>query len=411
MKSVLEKIKKLNIRNLETCKYMNIKELRSETKGCLTTIHFNNAGASLMPDVVLDAIKGHFDLESSIGGYEAAALRANEIEKTYHSVAKLLNTESKNIALVSNATDAYNKALSSIVFQAGDVVLTTSTDYSSNHIAFMSLQKRFGIFVTIVKNSENGQVDVAEFENVIKKTNPKLVAVTHVPTNTGLVQPVEEIGTLCQKYDILYLVDVCQSVGQLNVDVQKIKCDFASATCRKFLRGPRGAGFLYVSDKALAMNLEPLFLDMCGANWTGEKSYQTLPSARRYEYWESACALTLGMGVATDYLLEIGIENIEKRNTELRKYFIAQLHTLDGLRILDKGENLSNIITVDFEKMPNLFVKQALYKNKINTTISGLTAGLLDFKEKEVQDALRFSPHYYNTTEEIDIMIDVLKKM
>ncbi len=389
---------------------MDIQKLRSETKGCATTIHFNNAGASLMPDVVLETVKSYFDLEAAIGGYEAAIFKAKEIEKCYESVARLLNCEAKNIAFTSSATDSYNRALSSIPFQSGDIILTTESDYVSNHLAFMCLQKRFGIFIHSIANDDSGQINIQEFEMAIKKTNPKLVAVTHVPTNSGLIQPIEEIGQLCKKYDILYLVDVCQSIGQLPVDVTKIQCDFASSNTRKFLRGPRGCGFLYVSDKVLQMQLEPLFMDISGAVWTSEKSYQPVATAKRFEDFEFAFALVLATGVAVDYFLEIGAENIQKRNAELCKYTIAKLKEIKGVRVLDKAPNLSSIITIAIEKYSILELRNYLNSLKINTSYSAKSSALIDYTKKNVTEALRISPHYYNTEAEIDVLIEALKK-
>ena len=387
---------------------MNINKLRSETKGCATTIHFNNAGASLMPDVVLETIKSYFDLEAAIGGYEAAIYKAKEIEKCYESVGRLLNCEAKNIAFTGSATDSYNRALSSIPFQNGDMILTTESDYVSNHLAFMALQKRFGVFVHSVANDASGELNIAEFEMAIKKTNPKLIAVTHVPTNSGLIQPVEEIGKLCKKYDILYLVDVCQSVGQLPVDVMKIQCDFASSNTRKFLRGPRGCGFLYVSDKILAMGFEPLFIDISGATWTSEKSYKSVPTAKRFEDFEFAFALVLAAGVAADYFCEIGAENVQKRNAELCKYAISKLQKIKGVRVLDFAPNLSSIITIAIENYSTLEMRNHLNSLKINTSYSAKSSALLDYTKKNVTEALRISPHYYNTEAEIDVLIEAI---
>jgi selenocysteine lyase/cysteine desulfurase len=385
---------------------MDINQLRSETKSCNTTIHFNNAGAALMPDVVLQTVQNYTTFEAEVGGYEAAYLRDNEIKAAYAAVARLINAKVENIAFTSSATDAYNRALSSIIFQSGDVILTTESDYISNHIAFMALQKRFGIFVHNVPNNAEGEIDIADFERVIKKINPKLVAVTHVPTNSGLVQPVIAIGELCKKYDILYLVDACQSVGQLEVDVEKIHCDFLSATSRKFLRGPRGIGFLYVSDKALALNLEPLFIDLAGAIWTSEKSYTLIKTAKRFEDWEFNYSLVLGMGVAAAYCVEVGIKNIENQNKILRDYLTSQLQTIKKVKDIDIAPHLSNIVMLQIENYDVLAIRNKLYDFKINTAYSHRTSALIDYTKKNVQEALRLSPHYYNTKQEIDFFIE-----
>ena len=215
-----------------------IQSLRADTPGTKERIHFNNAGASLMPTPIIAAIKQHIDLETKIGGYEAAAQEAEAIQGFYNSTAKLLNTKARNIAYTSNATDSYSKALSSIPFEQGDIILTTRQDYASNQIAFLQLAKRFGVQIVRAGNADSGAVDLDSVASLIRKHQPKLVAITHIPTNSGLIQPVGAIGEMCRKEDILYLVDACQSAGQVVLDVEKIRCDFLSVTMRNFMRGP-----------------------------------------------------------------------------------------------------------------------------------------------------------------------------
>ncbi len=242
----------------------NLAQLRADTPGCAHRTHLNNAGASLPPLPVLRAMQNHLDLESRIGAYEAADEKAADIAGFYESIARLLNARPHNIAFATSATDAYARALSAVPLRPGDVILTTENDYVSNQIAFLALQKHRGIHLVRARDSEEGGVDIADFESLIKKCHPKLAAVTHVPTNSGLVQPVETIGKICREHEVWYLVDACQSAGQMTLDVEKIRCDFLSATLRKFLRGPRGAGFLFASDRALEAGLE-MPLPTCAA--------------------------------------------------------------------------------------------------------------------------------------------------
>ncbi|HNV31080.1 MAG TPA: aminotransferase class V-fold PLP-dependent enzyme, partial [Cyclobacteriaceae bacterium] len=273
---------------------MDIELLRQQTPGCAEKIHFNNAGASLMPQSVIDAMVDHINLETTSGGYEAADLKAKEITGFYDSAAQLINCKATNIAFTSSATNSFSRALSCIPFQEGDSILLANEDYISNQIAFLSLQKRFKIKILRAASLASGGVDVDDMKHLMDAHHPKLVSLTHVPSNTGLIQPVEEVGKLCAERDIYYLVDGCQSVGQIPVDVKKIKCDFLSATMRKFLRGPRGAGFLYVSDKIINQKLEPLFIDMRGADWITADEYTPRMDARRFEDWELPYALVLG---------------------------------------------------------------------------------------------------------------------
>ncbi|MEK7257062.1 MAG: aminotransferase class V-fold PLP-dependent enzyme, partial [Bacteroidota bacterium] len=246
-----------------------------------------------------------------------------------------------------------------------------------------------------------GGVDAQSMQELMDVHQPKLVAVTHVPTNSGLVQDVHSIGKLCRERGIWYLVDACQSAGQMPLDVQAIGCDFLSATMRKWLRGPRGAGFLFASDRVLEIGLEPFCPDMAGANWVGANRYQILENARRFEYWEKPYALLLGSKVAVEYVLELGLEGIEKRVTALADLARQQLSALPGVRILDRGERQCGIVTVAVENCDGAELKQALLAANVNVSISMREFAVIDFDEKGVKWALRMSPHYFNTPDEI----------
>ena len=390
---------------------LDIAALRRDTPAVQNLIHFNNAGASLMPQPVLEAIQKHLILESEIGGYEAAEAAQAQTGRFHSSLAQLLNTSAGNIAGTASATDAYARALSSIPFQAGDVILTTDNDYVSNQLAFLSLKNRYGIKVVRAGDCAEGGVDVADMELKIRQLQPRLVAVTHVPTNSGLVQPVAAIGEICRAHGLIYLVDACQSVGQLPVDVTEINCDFLTATCRKFLRGPRGTGFLYVSDRMLEAGFAPIFVDMHSAVWQSADRFEVAPTAKRFEDWEFPVALLIGAAVAADYALQIGLAAIERRNSELRHYLRQKLAEIPSVRILDEGKTLCNLITMEAVGTTATNLKKALSSVKINTSVSPRGGALIDFTRKGVQEALRISPHYYNTTDEIDVFADALKRL
>lgn len=389
---------------------MNLEQIRNDTPGCQKKIHFNNAGASLQPKIVTESIKEYISFESLHGGYESADIRSAEISEFYGSAAKLLNTSAKNIAFTSSATSAFALALSSIPLQKNDAILIANEDYISNQLAFLSLQHRFGIKLLRAQSLATGGVDLDHFEKLMDQHQPKLVSLSHVPTNTGLIQPVEEIGALCNNRNIPYLLDACQSVGQLDVDVKKIGCDFLSATMRKFLRGPRGAGFLFVSDRVIEKKLTPLFVDMRGAEWTGPDTYEVRMNAKRFEEWELPYALVLGSKAAMNYALEVGIDTIYARNNSLCEILRSKLNSIE-LKVLDHGTNLSSIITVEMPgKKPNE-VLEYLRAMHINTSTSQLANAQLDFRSKKVDWALRISPHYYNTEDEIDTLIQALEDL
>lgn len=389
---------------------MDIEQIRKDTPGCEKKIHFNNAGASLPPLPVTEAIRDYLSFESLTGGYETADIKSDEIAGFYDATGKLLNTSSSNIAFTSSATHAFALAVSSIPMQKGDTVLIANEDYISNQIAFLSLQNRLGIKLLRANSQSSGGVDVDHMEKLMDQHQPKLVSLSHVPTNTGLIQPVEEVGQLCKRRNITYVVDACQSVGQIPLDVNKIGCDFLSATMRKFLRGPRGAGFLFVSDNIIEKKWAPLFVDMRGAEWTGPETYEVQMNAKRFEEWELPYDLVMGSKAAIEYALRTGIENIEERNKSLCDILRSKLNSIE-LRILDQGSTQSSIITLEMPDKQPKEVLEYLRAININTSTSQLSNAQIDFGSKKVNWALRLSPHYYNTEDEIDTLIQALEDL
>ena len=390
---------------------LDLARLRAETPGCASRIHFNNAGSGLMATPVLEAITEYLELEAELGGYEAADAREEAIHDFYAATAQLLGCKARNIAFASNATDAFARALSSIPFASGDLILTTRDDYISNQIAFFSLRKRFGVDVVHAPNVPEGGVDVGAMERLMRERRPRLVAVTHIPTNSGLVQPVAEIGRRCRELELLYLVDACQSVGQYAIDVEQLGCDFLSATGRKFLRGPRGSGLLYVSDRALAAGYEPLFIDMRGARWVGPENYRQVETAARFEDWEFSYATLLGSAAAIRYALTVGIDVIAERTPALGAALRERLAELDGVRIFDRGRRRCAIVTFTVDAWNSEVLMTELRRRRINSSVSAREHALYDFTDKGVEACVRMSPHYYNTEQEVDEVVDAVREL
>jgi len=384
---------------------------RAETPGCERLVHLNNAGAALGPRAVRDAIDAHLDLEERLGGYEAADAQAAPIQQAYAGVARLLGARARNIALVQNSTVAFAQAISAFDFGPGDVLLTSRADYASNQIMYLSLARRRGVEIVRAPDAPEGGVDAEEVRRLVSRRRPALVALTWVPTNSGLVQPVEGVGRICQEAGVPYLVDACQVVGQMPVDVRRIGCDYLAATARKFLRGPRGIGFLYVSDTRLEAGAHPLLVDMHGATWVEADAFDLTPDARRFETWEFAHALVLGLGAAATYALDVGLANARDRARELAAYARTRLAMVPGVRVLDRGPELCAIVTAAVAGRDAKEIKLALRQRGINTSSPEREDAVIDMDEKQASSALRISPHYYNTKEEIDIAIEALKEI
>jgi selenocysteine lyase/cysteine desulfurase len=384
---------------------------RNDTAAALAgRIHLNNAGAALMPQPVVAAVREHLDLEVHLGGYEAAAAASADIEACYDDVGSLVGARRRNIAFVENATVAFAQALSAFDFDRGDVILTTRNDYVSNQLMYLSLARRLGVEVIHADDAAEGGVDLDSLRDLVHRRKPKIVAATWIPTNTGLVQPAAAIGEICAAAEVPYLLDACQAIGQIDVDVAGLHCDFLAATARKFLRGPRGIGFLFVSDRMLEQERAPLFIDMRGADWVDPDRYALDGSARRFENWEFAWSLVLGVGAAARYAQTVGIGAAGQYAAELTAYARDRLAALPGVRVLDHGPELAAILAAEFEGHDAGEIMIRLREQAINTNATYRNYAVLDMDAKAAASALRVSPHYYNTRREIDILANAVEE-
>lgn len=384
----------------------DVDRARRDTPGAAKVAHLNNAGAALMPTSVSDAVIAHLRLESEMGGYEAAAVAHDQVEHTYGAIARLIGCEADEVAVVENATRAWDMAFYGLTFGPGDRILTARAEYASNVIAFLQVARRTGAVVEVVDNDESGQVSVEDLRQRLNdgKGPVRLVAITHVPTQGGLVNPAEEIGAATREAGVLFLLDACQSVGQLPVDVERLGCDFLSATGRKFLRGPRGTGFLYVRRDVLDQ-VEPPFLDLHAATWTAPDQYQMRPDARRFENWETNYATKIGLGVAADYALSWGLDAIEARVTGLADRLRERLVVTPGVQVHDQGERRCGIVTFTLDGVPAQQVQQHLADRGVNVSVSLVDYARLDLPDRGLPDLVRASVHYYNTDDELDQLV------
>jgi selenocysteine lyase/cysteine desulfurase len=389
---------------------MNIDQIRKDTLHCEDFIHFNNAGAALPTKYVNEAIIKFLKEEEAIGGYEMEAKHTESISQIYHEIAKLIRCQHDEIAITDNASTAFSKALYAIPFSAGDEIITSEIEYSSNYLNYLKLSKDKGIKIVTVPVDERGPIDVKQLEASISKRT-KLIAVTHMPTSSGAIAPVKEVGKIAKAHDILYLVDTCQSIGHYPTFVDELHCDFLTGTSRKYLRGPRGLGFLYAR-KSIYKSLDPFMLEAMGANWKSKEAYDLNYTSKMFEAYEKSYALMMGLQEAFKYTNSLGIENIWGRINELGTYARSLFIQKEGLQLQDgNGEELSGIITLTIKNKSSEEIQKELSKHKVNISLCKPFTSLTDMQRKGLDASCRLSLHYYNTKAEIESVSDILQNM
>jgi selenocysteine lyase/cysteine desulfurase len=374
--------------------------LRADTPACGRLIHFNNAGASLMPDPVFDAVVGHLELERRIGGYEAAAARQDVLAGLYDRFADLFRVRREEIAFIESATRAWDMAFYALPLREGDHIITHVAEYASSYLAFLQLAERRGVEIDIAPSDWSGQIDVDALP-ALMTPRTRVINLVHVPTQGGLVNPAEEVGRFAREHGLIYVLDACQSVGQLDIDVPKIGCHILSGTGRKYLRGPRGTGFLYVSGEILE-RLEPPFIDMRAATWTDKDSYELAAGSQRFENWESYVAGRVGLATAVEYALEIGLPAIEERVTRLAAQLRAGLEQVDGIRVTDLGQRKCGIVTFESAREEPTELARRLRGAQVNISVTDRASARLDFEQRDIGELARASVHYFNTGTEIE---------
>lgn len=378
---------------------IDLARVRADTPGTANVAHLNNAGAALMPAPVLAAVVGHLEREAAIGGYEAHAEALEKVEATYGKAARLIGAAPDEIAFIENATRAWDMAFYGLRFSPGDRILTGAHEYVSNYQAYLQVSQRSGATVEVIPSDNSGQVSPEALERMIDG-RVKLIGLTHVPTNGGVVNPAAAIGRIARAAGIPYLLDACQSVGQMPIDVAEIGCDMLSTTGRKYLRGPRGTGFLYVR-RSMLERIEPPMVDTHAATWPARDAFVWRADARRFENWETSYAGRLGLGAAIDYALGLGLDAIYARIRSLADTLRTRLGEISGVTVRDLGRERCGIVTFTLAGTEAEAVKAALSAQRINVSTTTVNGTRIDMEQRSLAAMTRASVHYYNSEEEI----------
>lgn len=387
-----------------------VDRLRAETPGVVDHIHLNNAGAALPSRPVLDRQIAHLELEARVGGYRAARMVAAELHGVRASIGRLVGADAGEVALHQSATDAWNTAVVSFLMglEAGDRVVMDRAVYGSHAITLLRLARRLGLDLAVVQDDAVGQLDVDHLAALVARPRTRLVCLTHIPTSSGLVNPVEAAGAVCRAHGVHLVLDACQSAGQVPLDMARIGCSALAATGRKYLRGPRGTGFLVVDRTAFGA-FEPFAPDLRAAAWTGAGEYALVDDARRYETWEHGVAGLLALGVAVDAALGHTVAALSDRIERLADTLRVGLSEVPGVTVRDKGDRLCGICTFDVRGQTATDVAEALHARGVRVSVTHKTSAQLDLGARELDAVVRASVHAYNTDAELEEALDAVR--
>jgi selenocysteine lyase/cysteine desulfurase len=399
---------------VEVAGSIDVEAERAATPGCATVVHLNNAGAALPSSSTLRTVVEHLELESERGGYEAAAIQADRLAALRSSAARLLGAQHSEVVVTGSDTQGWARALWGLALGGGVArgqrLLADRLSYDSHYLGLLQVCELTGATIEVVPSTNSGTIDVDALAGLLERGGVALVSVTHVGTHRGLVNPVEEVGAVCRRAEVPFFLDACQSVGQLPVDVERFECDVATATGRKWLRGPRGTGLLFVRE-SFADRLRPPGIGWAGALWEDGDHYRLRPGAERFAEFEGPIAAQLGLGAAIDHVLALGIDPIAERVGGLAERLRASLDAVDGVGVHDGGTRRSGIVTFTTRAASSAELVAAASTSGINVSVSEASFARLDMAPPHPTAVVRASAHYYNTEAELDRLVDVVASL
>lgn len=386
-----------------------ITRVRGQTPGLNGRIHFDNSGSALMPEPVIAALHRAIERDAAVGGYVAQEQQAAAMEGGYASLTKLLGGDVSDYAFVGSAVDGWTKAFYSLPLKSGDNIVTAYNEYCSNYIAYLQMKKNRGVEIRVARHAPTGGVDLEHLQALIDGRTA-LISISHMPSSSGEINPAEKVGEIARAAGVLYQLDACQSVGHVPVNVERIGCDIMTGTSRKFLRGPRGIGFLHVGKKARSV-MEPVVLTNQSAEWTSASDYTLRQDARVFEAWERSVANQLGFSAAIDYLLELGVNEATAQIAQNAAYLRERIADMKNVKVECPANAASAIITFNVDGHTPSEVKNTLEQQNIAVQTASVVHTRLDLEERGITAAVRVSPHYYNDVGEMDTLLAALESL
>ena len=379
---------------------LDLARIRADTPGCGSIAHFNNSGSSLPPRPVVDAVIDYLRTEERMGGYEAESERHDDLERLYSTTSTMLGCSTDEIAFTANASDSWWRAFSSIPLSAGDRVLTGHSEFQTGGFGLLQARER-GVIVDVIPNNHHGEIDLDVLDSRMGD-DVRAIVLTQISMSNGAVQPAAAVGKRARSVGAVYLLDACQAAGQMPLDVDDLMCDFLLFTGRKFMRGPRGTGVLYARSSVIEHLGQTPFIDGRSADWASADTYAYRDQARRFEFGEQNFAGKVGLGVAIEYALDIGLEAIANRVQGLAARLRDELEALPAVTVRDEGTIQSGIVTFTVDGHPPLEVRSTLGRLGINVSSPGRENAQWDLGARGLEMVVRAGVHYFNTDEEID---------
>ena len=382
---------------------IDLERVRADMVGVDDIVHLNNCGSALPPRCVVDAQVDYLRAEQRMGGYETAAARADDLQEFYVQTARLLGCDPDEIAFQGSAIEGWWRAFLSIDLRPGDRVLAGTSEYQGNAVGLLQARER-GVIVESVPNDETGTIDLSALEAALDE-RLKLVCLTQVSMSNGAVHPATEVGRMCRAAEVPFLLDACQVAGQRPLDVDTLGCDFLVYTGRKFMRGPRGTGVMYARRSTVDRLGPSPFVDGRSAVWTGPDTWHHTPGAARFELGERGFAAQVGLGVATRYALEIGLEAIAERVGGLAERLRTDLGSVERVTVHDEGADRCGIVTFTVEGLTAAAVKEAVGIAGINIGAPADVNAQWDLGARGIDAVARAGVHYFNDDHELDRLV------